>query len=65
MAGYFFMETNQQAIAVDHFLQAHEKYHDWGAIAKANAVYEFTMQTMGLGSGLGASSQTTSLPGMH
>mmetsp|Transcript_32408 Transcript_32408/g.58578 ORF Transcript_32408/g.58578 Transcript_32408/m.58578 type:complete len:391 (-) Transcript_32408:18-1190(-) len=47
LAGYFFMEFGQKDVSLNFFLQAHEKYHEWGAIAKANAVYEFTMTSMG------------------
>ena len=47
LAGYFFMEFGQKEVSANYFLQAHEKYHEWGAIAKANAVYEFTMTSMG------------------
>lgn len=46
LAGYFFLKIDQKDVAVNYFLQAHEKYHDWGAIAKANSLYEFTMSSM-------------------
>lgn len=46
LAAYFFMEIGQKETSVSYFLQAHEKYHDWGAMAKANAVYAFTMASM-------------------
>jgi len=41
LAGHFCLDIGQKNEAVNYFLQAHEKYHDWGAIAKANALYEF------------------------
>jgi len=46
LAGYFFLKMGQKDVSVNYFLQAHEKYHDWGAIAKANSLYEFTMSSM-------------------
>ena len=47
LAGYLFMGFSQKDISLKYSFKAHEKYHEWGAIAKANAVYEFTMTSMG------------------
>ena len=46
LAGYFYLEIGQKDVSINYFLQAHEKFHDWGAIAKANALYNFTMSSM-------------------
>jgi hypothetical protein len=34
-------------IALQYFLRAHEKYHDWGAIAKCNALFDFVQTALG------------------
>ena len=41
LAGYFFLTIDENDKALQYFLHAHEKYHDWGAVAKCNALFEF------------------------
>src|SRR5210317_2117160 len=49
LAGYFFLDINEKDKALEYFMQAHEKYHEWGAIAKSNAVFEFVQASCGSG----------------
>lgn len=44
LAGHFFLEMEIETTAVEYFLQAHEKYHAWGAVAKANALFGFVQR---------------------
>lgn len=46
-AGYFYLELGEKDTAIQYFLQAHEKYHDWGAVAKSNALFEFVQRALG------------------
>ncbi|KAL7547670.1 hypothetical protein ACHAWF_010954 [Thalassiosira exigua] len=48
LAGYHFMEMDENDVSLGYFLQAHEKYVKWGAIAKANAVNIFSMSSLGV-----------------
>lgn len=32
-------------MALSLFLQSHSKYHEWGAVAKSNALFEFVQET--------------------
>ncbi|KAL3800898.1 hypothetical protein ACHAW5_002049 [Stephanodiscus triporus] len=41
LAGYFFLAIDKKHKATEHFLLAHKKYHDWGAVAKCNALFDF------------------------
>ena len=41
LAGYFFLETQEKELALQYFLQANEKYHEWGAVAKSDALHTF------------------------
>ena len=52
LAGHFFLEIEMKDTAVEHFMQAHEKYHSWGAVAKSNALFEFVQQVLGTMSSL-------------
>jgi hypothetical protein len=45
-AGYFYLKLDKKDTAIQYFMQAHEKYHEWGAIAKSNALFGFVQQTM-------------------
>jgi len=47
LAGYFFLEAEKKDTAVKHLLQAHEKYHNWGAVAKSNSLFEFVQCVLG------------------
>ena len=48
LAGYYFLETGEQDTAIQYFLQAHEKYHEWGAVAKSNMLFEFVQRNLSL-----------------
>jgi len=48
LAGYFFLETQQKELALQYFLQAHEKYHEWGAVAKSDAIFSFVQSNLGM-----------------
>ncbi len=41
LAGYFFLAIDKKDTALQYFLRAHEKYYDWGAVAKSNVLIEF------------------------
>jgi len=60
LAGHFFLELNRKGTAVEHFMQAHEKYLQWGAVAKSNSVLEFVQRVLGKMSILG----TCTVPGL-
>ncbi len=47
LAGYFLMEVGEKDLSTSYFLRAHEKYHDWGATAKSNALYELVASSTG------------------
>ncbi len=47
LAGYFYFTLDKKDTALQYFLRAHEKYHDWGAIAKCNALFEFVQTALG------------------
>jgi len=56
-AAYFFMrQDNSMGISLGYFLQAHKKYVEWGAIAKANEVFAFVQENMSSNSGVDPSS---------
>ena len=46
LAGYFFLERGEQDTAIQYFLQAHEKYHGWGAVAKCNMLFEYVQRNL-------------------
>jgi hypothetical protein len=46
LAGYFFLAIDRYDTALKYFLHAHEKYHNWGAVAKCNALFEFVQTTI-------------------
>ena len=46
LAGYFFLEIDDKDLAIQYFLQAHEKYHEWGAVAKSNMLFEFVQRSL-------------------
>jgi len=47
LAGHFFLKIEDKNTAIEHFMQAHEKYHQWGAVAKSTALFEFVRQVLG------------------
>ena len=46
LAGYFFLEIDDKDLAIQYFLQAHEAYHNWGAVAKSNLLFEFVQRSL-------------------
>ena len=39
------MELRDTDKAIEHFLRAHEKYHEWGAVAKCTSLFNFVEST--------------------
>ena len=54
LAAYFYLELGQKDKALELFLLAHEKYHEWGAFGKCTSLFEFVTInfTSFIGSGL-------------
>jgi len=48
LAGYFFLEKQQKELTLQYFLQAHEKYHEWGAVAKSDTIFKFVQSNLGM-----------------
>ena len=38
LAGHFYLDTGKRSKSVQYFSQAADKYKEWGAVAKANAL---------------------------
>uniref|UniRef100_A0A7S2KE53 Uncharacterized protein n=1 Tax=Skeletonema marinoi TaxID=267567 RepID=A0A7S2KE53_9STRA len=49
LAAYFYLELGQKDKALELFLLAHEKYHEWGAFGKCTSLYEFVSSSIGTG----------------
>ena len=47
LTGHFFLEIGKKDIAIQYLTQAHEKYHEWGAYAKSNALFNYTLNSVG------------------
>ncbi len=47
LTGYFILETDEKDAAIKYFMQAHEKFHEWGAVAKSMALLDFVKQIDG------------------
>jgi hypothetical protein len=45
LAAYFYLEVGENEKAMQSFLLAHEKYHEWGALAKCNSLFKFVEST--------------------
>ena len=45
LAAYFYLELGQKDKALELFLAAHEKYHEWGAFGKCTSLFEFVSET--------------------
>jgi hypothetical protein len=45
LAARFYLEIGNQALSLEHFRLAHETYIAWGAIGKANSLFEYTNRT--------------------
>ncbi len=41
LAGHFYLETGRKNESVPYFIQAFEKYNEWGAVAKAASLYKY------------------------
>lgn len=41
LAGRFYMETGDVSSSLEHFRKANEKYHTWGAVAKADRLFSY------------------------
>eukprot|EP00986_Skeletonema_menzelii_P007042 scaffold2704_cov162-Skeletonema_menzelii.AAC.2 len=41
LAGYFSVEFRDTEKAIEYFLLAHEKYHEWGAFGKCDSLFKF------------------------
>ena len=41
LAAYFYMEIGETEKAVQYFLLAHQKYHEWGAFGKCESLFRF------------------------
>ena len=49
LAGHFCLDAlEDNDSALQYFLQAHSKYHEWGAIAKANLLFESVLRRLSL-----------------
>jgi hypothetical protein len=45
LAGKFYLDTGNLTSSFEHFILAHEKYCEWGALAKANKLLAFINKT--------------------
>ena len=64
LAAYFYLEElSQKPKALELFLLAHEKYHEWGAFGKCTSLFEFVSRnfTSIIGSGLTLFNTTDSM----
>jgi len=48
LAGYFYVELRDTEKAMEYFLLAHEKYHEWGAFGKCESLYKFVEPILSL-----------------
>lgn len=46
LAAYFYVEIRDTEKAMEYFLLAHEKYHEWGAFGKCDSLYKFVEGTL-------------------
>ena len=45
LAAYFYLELGHKEKALELFLAAHEKFHEWGAFGKCTSLFEFVSST--------------------
>ena len=45
LAAYFYLEVGDTEKAMQYILLAHEKYHEWGALAKCDSLFKFVQST--------------------
>jgi len=48
LAGYCFFERDEKEASLGFFLRANDKYQEWGACAKADALSDFIQQDISL-----------------
>ncbi|KAK1740120.1 putative AAA ATPase [Skeletonema marinoi] len=46
LAGYFYVELRDTDKAMEYFLLAHEKYHEWGAFGKCDSLFNSISQSV-------------------
>ena len=46
LAGYFHVEFGDTEKAMEYFLLAHEKYHEWGALGKCDNLFNDISQSV-------------------
>ena len=46
LAGYFYVEVRDTDKAMEYFLLAHEKYHEWGAFGKCDSLFKTISQSV-------------------
>ncbi len=61
LAAYFYLELGQKDKALELFLIAHEKYHEWGAFGKCTSLFEFVGSNFTSFIGSGISSPNNSM----
>ncbi|KAL3801796.1 hypothetical protein HJC23_001192 [Cyclotella cryptica] len=49
LAAKFYLNSGNLAASLDYFRLAHEKYHEWGALAKANRLFTWVNKTFNKG----------------
>ena len=64
LAGHFFLAMDKRDRALQYFIQAHEKYHDWGVYAKSDGLFEFVQTAIG-STCLAVESTSSSVHGDH
>ena len=45
LAAHFYLKLGQKDKALESFLDAHKKYHKWGAFGKCTSLFEFVSDT--------------------
>ena len=57
-AAKFYLHTGDLAMSLEHFTLAHEKYHEWGALGKADLLFRYIKEKFP-GSFVGSSQQSS------
>ena len=63
LAAYFYLELGQKDKALELFLLAHEKYHEWGAFGKCTSL--FKVVSFNLSSSIGTGLTNTDIRGQE
>ena len=45
LAGRFYLETGDRVSSLEYLRVAHTKYSEWGAVGKANRLFEYITET--------------------